>query len=68
VHRKSLAAQQVRALLTARKLVRSKLLDVENSLRGILRGPRCHGRKDHIESIAQAADQSFLMRLQRKIP
>jgi transposase len=38
VHCKSLAAQEVRALLTARKLVQSKLLDVENSLRGILRG------------------------------
>ena len=38
VHCKSMAAQQVRAILTARKLVQSKLLDVENSLRGILRG------------------------------
>ena len=38
VHCKSVAAQEVRALLTARKLVQSKLLDVENSLRGILRG------------------------------
>jgi transposase len=38
VHCKSLAAQEVRAMLTARKLVQSKLLDVENSLRGILRG------------------------------
>jgi transposase len=38
VHCKSLAAQEVRALLTARKLVQSKLLDVEMSLRGILRG------------------------------
>ncbi len=38
VHCKSLAAQEVRALLTARKLVQSKLLDVENSLRGLLRG------------------------------
>ncbi len=36
VHCKSLPAQEVRALLTARKLVQSKL--VENSLRGILRG------------------------------
>jgi transposase len=34
VHCKSMAAQEVRALLTARKLVQSKLLDVENSLRG----------------------------------
>lgn len=38
VHCKSVAAQEVRALLTARKLVQSKLQDVENSLRGILRG------------------------------
>src|SRR5882724_2100007 len=34
VHCKSLGAQEVRAVLTARKLVQSKLLDVENSLRG----------------------------------
>jgi transposase len=38
VHCKSLAAQEVRAILTARKLVQSKLFDVEMSLRGILRG------------------------------
>ena len=38
VHGKSLPAQEVRALLTARKLVQSKLLDLELSLRGILRG------------------------------
>jgi transposase len=38
VHCKSLTAQEIRAMLTARKLVQSKLLDVENSLRGILRG------------------------------
>jgi transposase len=38
VHCKSIAAQEVRAILAARKLVQSKLLDVENSLRGILRG------------------------------
>jgi transposase len=38
VHCKSLAAQEVRALLAARKLVQGKLLDIENSLRGILRG------------------------------
>ena len=40
VHCKSMAAQEVRALLTARKLVQSKLLDVQMSLRGLLRGPR----------------------------
>ena len=38
VHCKSIGAQEVRAMLTARKLVQSKLQDVENSLRGILRG------------------------------
>jgi transposase len=38
VHCKSMGAQETRAALTARKLVQSKLRDVENSLRGILRG------------------------------
>ena len=38
VHCKSLAAQEMRAFLTARKLVQSKLSDIEMSLRGILRG------------------------------
>jgi transposase len=38
VHCKSIGAQEVRAVLTARKLVQTKLLDIENSLRGILRG------------------------------
>ncbi|MEH2470255.1 transposase [Nitrobacteraceae bacterium AZCC 2161] len=38
VHCKSLAAQEVRALLTARKLLQSKMLDIEMSLRGLLRG------------------------------
>lgn len=38
VHCKSISAQEMRALLTARKLVQTKLLDIENSLRGILRG------------------------------
>ena len=38
VHCKSMRAQETRSLLTARKLVQSKLRDVENSLRGILRG------------------------------
>ena len=38
VHCKSAEAQEVRALLTARKLVQSKFYDVEMSLRGILRG------------------------------
>ena len=38
VHCKSMEAQEVRALLTARKLVQAKLRDIEMSLRGILRG------------------------------
>jgi transposase len=38
VHCKSIAAQETRALLTARKLVQVKLHDIEMSLRGILRG------------------------------
>lgn len=38
VHCKSLAAQEMRALLTARKLMQGKQHDVELSLRGILRG------------------------------
>src|SRR5581483_8747176 len=38
VHCKSAAAQETRALLTARKLVQSKFHDVEMSVRGILRG------------------------------
>jgi len=38
VHCKSMSAQETRAMLTARKLIQSKLQDVENSLRGLLRG------------------------------
>jgi transposase len=38
VHCKSLPAQEVRALLTTRKLLQAKRQDVEMSLRGVLRG------------------------------
>lgn len=38
VHAKSTACQEVRALLVGRKLLQAKLLDVELSIRGILRG------------------------------
>jgi transposase len=38
VHRKSADAQEVRALLVGRKLLQSKLRDIEFSIRGILRG------------------------------
>src|SRR3712207_4665711 len=37
VHCKSVSAQETRALLTARKLLQTKHLDVEMSLRGVLR-------------------------------
>jgi transposase len=38
VHCKTMEAQEQRALLTARKLIQTKLQDVESSVRGILRG------------------------------
>jgi len=38
VHGKSVDSQEVRALLVGRKLLQAKLLDVELSIRGILRG------------------------------
>ncbi len=38
VHAKSVGAREVRALLAARKRLQSKLIDVELSIRGILRG------------------------------
>src|SRR5580658_7442740 len=59
VHCKSMAAQEVRAILTARKLVQSKLLDVENSLRGILRG---FGLK-----VGKTTNRSFAGRVQELV-
>ena len=38
VHAKSTSAQEVRSLLTARKLMQTKLLDIESGIRGVLRG------------------------------
>lgn len=38
VHAKSVSAQEVRSLLTARKLIQGKLLDIESGIRGVLRG------------------------------
>ena len=38
VHAKSVSAQETRALLTSRKLMQAKLLDVESGIRGLLRG------------------------------
>ena len=59
VHCKSMGAQEVRAVLTARKLVQTKLLDVENSLRGILRG---FGLK-----VGKTTDRSFAGRIQELV-
>ena len=38
VHAKSASSQEIRALLTGRRLLLDKLRDVELSLRGVLRG------------------------------
>jgi transposase len=38
VHTKSIGSQEIRALLVARKQLLGRLLDVELSIRGILRG------------------------------
>src|SRR6266702_4153263 len=59
VHCKSMGAQETRAVLTARKLVQSKLRDVENSLRGILRG---FGLK-----VGKTTDRSFAGRIQELV-
>jgi transposase len=59
VHCKSIGAQEVRAVLTARKLVQTKRLDVENSLRGILRG---FGLK-----VGKTADRSFAGRIRELV-
>jgi transposase len=56
VHCKSIGAQEVRAVLTARKLVQTKCQDVENSLRGILRG---FGLK-----VGKTTERSFAGRIQ----
>jgi transposase len=59
VHCKSIGAQETRAILTARKLVQSKLRDVENSLRGILRG---FGLK-----VGKTTDKSFAGRIEELV-
>ena len=59
VHCKSIGAQEVRAVLTARKLVQTKLLDIENSLRGILRG---FGLK-----VGKTTDRSFAGRIRELV-
>jgi transposase len=59
VHCKSIGAQETRAALTARKLVQSKLQDVENGLRGILRG---FGLK-----VGKTTDRSFAGRIRELV-
>jgi transposase len=67
VHCKTIEAQERRALLTARKLLQTKLRDIESSVRGILRGfgkttsARFDGRikhlvvgHPHLEAIAES--------------
>jgi len=59
VHCKSMEAQETRAMLTSRKLVQSKLQDVENHLRGILRG---FGLK-----VGKVSDRSFAPRVRELV-
>ena len=54
VHCKSVAAQETRALLTARKLLQSKQHDVEMSLRGMLRGFGLKVGRDHGAALCRA--------------
>ena len=64
VHCKSIGAQETRAMLTARKLVQSKLQDIENSLRGILRGfglKRSHAPSSDRPALNEAADDIELI-------
>jgi transposase len=59
VHCKSMGAQETRAVLTARKLVQSKLRDIENHLRGLLRG---FGLK-----VGKTTNRSFGMRIRELV-
>src|SRR3954469_25896703 len=59
VHCKSLPAQEVRALLTTRKLLQAKRHDVEMSLRGVLRG---FGLK-----VGPTTPKTFAMRVQELV-
>jgi transposase len=59
VHCKSVPAQETRALLTARKLLQTKYLDVEMSLRGVLRG---FGLK-----VGQTTPRSFAARIRELV-
>src|SRR5947207_9670446 len=57
VHCKSLAAQETRAVLTARKLMQAKLHDVEMSLRGIFRGVGMKMGKTIARSFAERLEE-----------
>src|SRR5712672_3733423 len=59
VHCKSMSAQEIRAILTARKLIQTKLQDIENSVRGILRG---FGLK-----VGKTTDRSFTGRIKELV-
>ena len=51
VHAKSASSQEIRALLTSRRLLLDKLRDVELSLRGILRGFVTEARQGDAEGL-----------------
>src|SRR6202000_2750113 len=59
VHCKSMEAQETRAMLTSRKLVQSTLLDLENHLRGTLRG---FGLK-----VGKVSDRTFAPRVRELV-
>ena len=59
VHCKSMEAQEIRAVLTARKLVQSKLRDIENSLRGMLRGFGLKVGQDNAEAGSRGGSGSW---------
>jgi transposase len=66
VHAKSAAAQEVRALLVARKQLLNRVLDIETSIRGILRGFGLkigHVPRGGFESRELAAGQAMLERI-----
>ncbi len=60
VHCKSMSAQEIRAMLTARKLVQSKLQDVENSLRGHIARLRAKGRQDDEDAALRRGSANWL--------
>ena len=59
VHCKSMSAQETRAMLSARKLIQCKLRDIENGLRGLLRG---FGLK-----VGRTTERSFAARIRHLV-